>query len=201
MQQSLQCIQQPQITTPRVIQESRLKVAGGHGEHVGALLLILCGTPQTWCIAVLRLSAVALYFCHLQMTRHSKRTGLGQPRRCQEVCGELQVSAAMDHMHNSSCLWLLSGIVQVHCSGSECTPTNKVYRRDREVGSSKMEGQKCVSAPFTEMCDGFMAHPSQEYHLDMDNYLTVSLCIRQQLLYNQKESKDQIGCIKIAILS
>ena len=39
-------------------------------------MLIFCCTPQTWCIAVLRLSAVSLYFYHLQMTRHSKRTGL-----------------------------------------------------------------------------------------------------------------------------
>ncbi|KAI1242956.1 hypothetical protein IHE44_0000521 [Lamprotornis superbus] len=77
-------IQQAQITTPKFIQEYRLKVAGGHREHVGALLLIFCCTPRTECIAVLRLSAVTLYFCHLQMTRHSKRTGLGQPLTCQE---------------------------------------------------------------------------------------------------------------------
>lgn len=32
----------------------------------------LCCTPWTQCIAVLRLSAVTLYFCHLQMTRQQK---------------------------------------------------------------------------------------------------------------------------------
>lgn len=58
MQQYLQCfsIQQARITVPKTIQESRLEVAGGHGERVGALLLILCCTPQTQRTAVLRLS-------------------------------------------------------------------------------------------------------------------------------------------------
>lgn len=72
MQQYLQCfsIQQARITIPKTIQESRLEVAGGHGEHCcssfaaphrhSALLFSGC------------LSAVTLYFCHLQMTRQQK---------------------------------------------------------------------------------------------------------------------------------
>lgn len=60
------------------------------------------------------LSAVTLYFCHLEMSRHSKRPGLAQPLACQEMCGELQVSAAMDHMQK---LLLLLAVTQ-HCLSS-----------------------------------------------------------------------------------